>query len=290
MDDFHRSVMCEEIVIALSPRPQGAYVDATLGGGGHAEALLEAGAGLLTALDMDGEALAHAGQKLACFAERLLLHHNNFRDLKEVLKEDGIETIEGVVFDLGLSWHQVRSSQRGFSYQGEGVLDMRFDTSSDGPKALDIIRSEPGEKLERILREYGEERRSRSIAKAIVEHRRDIKTTGDLVELLRKLVGTKELRKTSMRVFQALRIAVNDELENLRTGLQTAMESLASGGRVAVLTYHSLEDRIVKNIFRDAEKQGGYRRVNTKPILPSEEEVRANPAARSAKLRILEKL
>lgn len=290
MDDFHRSVMCEEIVIALSPRPQGTYVDATLGGGGHAEALLKAGAGKLTALDMDGEALAHAGQKLACFAERLLLHNNNFRDLREVLEKDGVDGIDGAVFDLGLSWHQVRSEERGFSYQGEGVLDMRFDPSSDTPKALDLIRSEPSERLERILKEYGEERRSRTIAKAIVERRREIRTTRDLVKLLDSLVGAKELRKTAMRVFQALRIAVNDELENLKTGLQAAMEYLVPGGRVAVLAYHSLEDRIVKNIFRDAELEGGYRRVNPKPILPSQEEVRANPAARSAKLRILEKL
>lgn len=244
----------------------------------------------MTALDMDGEALAHAGQKLACFAERLLLHNNNFRDLREVLEKDGVDGIDGAVFDLGLSWHQVRSEERGFSYQGEGVLDMRFDPSSDTPKALDLIRSEPSERLERILKEYGEERRSRTIAKAIVERRREIRTTRDLVKLLDSLVGAKELRKTAMRVFQALRIAVNDELENLKTGLQAAMEYLVPGGRVAVLAYHSLEDRIVKNIFRDAELEGGYRRVNPKPILPSQEEVRANPAARSAKLRILEKL
>ncbi|MCK4333665.1 16S rRNA (cytosine(1402)-N(4))-methyltransferase RsmH, partial [candidate division WOR-3 bacterium] len=242
MDEFHRSVMCEEIVKALSPRPQGVYVDATLGGGGHTAALLEAGAGNVIALDMDGEALAYAGLRMTRFAERLSLHHSNFRYLDEVLDEEEIDKVQGVVFDLGLSWHQVRGQNRGFSYQGEGVLDMRFDAESDSRTALEIIRSEPKVSIERILRDYGEEPQSRRIAQAIVEHRRDLKTTADLADLLRQVVGTRGFRKTAMRVFQALRIAVNDELESLRIGLEAAIARLASGGRVAVLAYHSLED------------------------------------------------
>jgi len=283
-------VMCEEIVKALSPRPQGVYVDATLGGGGHTAALLEAGAGKVIALDMDGEALAYAGQNLTRFAERLSLHHSNFRYLDEVLEEEGIDKVQGVVFDLGLSWHQVRREERGFSYQGDGALDMRFDAESDSRTALEIIRSEPKVSIERILRDYGEEPQSRRIAQAIVEHRRDLKTTADLADLLGQVVGTRGFRKTAMRVFQALRIAVNDELESLRIGLEAAIARLASGGRVAVLAYHSLEDRIVKNRYRQAEQSKEYRRVNRKPIFASGKEVKKNPAARSARLRVLEKL
>ncbi|TET22498.1 MAG: 16S rRNA (cytosine(1402)-N(4))-methyltransferase RsmH [Candidatus Stahlbacteria bacterium] len=290
MDEFHRSVMCEEIVKALLPSPQGVYVDATLGGGGHTAALLEAGAEKVIALDMDGEALAYAGLRMARFAERLSLHHSNFRYLDEVLDQKGIESVQGVIFDLGLSWHQVRSQQRGFSYQGDGALDMRFDAESDSPTALEIIRGEPKEKIERILREYGEEPKARRIAQAIVEHRREVRTTRDLADLLRQVVGTSGFRKTAMRVFQALRIAVNDELENLRLGLDAALSRLASGGRVAALAYHSLEDRIVKDKYRRAEQNQEYRRVNRKPIFASEKEVKVNPAARSARLRVLEKL
>jgi len=282
--------MCEEIVKALSPRPQGVYVDATLGGGGHTAALLEAGAGNVIALDMDGEALAYAGLRMTRFAERLSLHHSNFRYLDEVLDEEEIDKVQGVVFDLGLSWHQVRGQNRGFSYQGEGVLDMRFDAESDSRTALEIIRSEPKVSIERILRDYGEEPQSRRIAQAIVEHRRDLKTTADLADLLRQVVGTRGFRKTAMRVFQALRIAVNDELESLRIGLEAAIARLASGGRVAVLAYHSLEDRIVKDRYRRAEQSQEYRRVNRKPIFASGKEVKKNPAARSARLRVLEKL
>jgi len=282
--------MCEEIVKALLPSPQGVYVDATLGGGGHTAALLEAGAEKVIALDMDGEALAYAGLRMARFAERLSLHHSNFRYLDEVLDQKGIESVQGVIFDLGLSWHQVRSQQRGFSYQGDGALDMRFDAESDSPTALEIIRGEPKEKIERILREYGEEPKVRRIAQAIVEHRREVRTTRDLADLLREVVGTSGFRKTAMRVFQALRIAVNDELENLRLGLDAALSRLASGGRVAALAYHSLEDRIVKDKYRRAEQSQEYRRVNRKPIFASEKEVKVNPAARSARLRVLEKL
>ena len=282
--------MCEETVKALSPTPHGVYVDATVGGGGHSAALLRAGAGKVIALDMDGEALAYAGHNLARFAERLSLHHSNFRNLDKVLDEEGAESIQGAVFDLGLSWHQVRSEERGFSYQGRGTLDMRFDADSDARTALEIIRSEPKKTIERILRVYGEEPQSHQIAKAIVERRRKLRTTRDLAELLQSLVDPRRFRKTAMRVFQALRIAVNDELENLKLGLETAMNRLASDGRVAVIAYHSLEDRIVKDIYRQAEQAGEYRRVNRKPIFASVQEVKANPAARSARLRVLEKI
>lgn len=289
-DAFHRSVMCGEIVAALVPGGEGVFVDATLGGGGHTEALLVAGAARMIVLDMDGEALAYAGRNLAWFAERLSLHYKNFRYLAEVLREEGIREIRGAVFDLGLSWHQVRTQDRGFSYRGDGPLDMRFDAQSAGRTALEIIRSEPKAGIERILKEYGEEPRARRIAEAIVADRRDLRTTGDLVRLLKRLVGPGDFRKTAMRVFQALRIAVNDELENLKIGLDAACTHLAPQGRVAVLSYHSLEDRIVKHIYREKETSGAYRRVTRKPVYASEEEVKRNPAARSAKLRVLEKV
>lgn len=290
MDDFHRPVMCEEIVHALLPTKEGVYLDATLGGGGHTAALLEAGAGKVIALDMDGEALAYAGRRLACFAERLSLHHANFADLGKVLKEEGTSEVEGIVFDLGLSWHQVRSQDRGFSYQGSGKLDMRFDLQAVSPTALDILRSEPRQRLERILTEYGEEPRAEKIARRIAANRKRLETTADLAALIRDTVGRGRFRKTAMRVFQALRIAVNRELANLEEGLHAACRSLAEGGRVTVIAYHSLEDRIVKNIYRNAEKEDEYRRVNKKPVYPSPEEINKNPAARSARLRILERL
>ncbi len=298
MDEFHKTVLREEIVQALAPGPKGVYVDATLGGGGHAEALLAKGAGKLIALDMDGEALAHAGQRLACFVERLSLHNKNFRYLDEVLGAEGIKGVDGVVFDLGLSWHQVRSKKRGFSYRVEegeedeegGSLDMRFDAEGGGPTALDIIRKEKREVLERIFREYGEEPFAKRIAQAVSEKRHSIRCASDLVELLKTIVGERRLRKTSMRVFQALRIAVNDELENLEKGLRTAIAHLAPGGRVAVIDYHSLEARIVKRVYKDAIAQGSYRKVGSKPVVASEEEQRRNPASRSARLRILERI
>lgn len=290
MGEFHRSVMCDEIIAALAPCEDKTYVDATLGGGGHTRALLEAGAARVISLDMDGEAIAYVGQNLACFVDRLSLHHSNFHNLADVLDGEQLSEVDGVVFDLGISWHQIRSQERGFSYQGEGGLDMRFDPQGLQPTALDIIRGETAQQIEKILEEYGEEPRARQIARAISENRKSISTTSDLMNLLEKLVGPKGLRKTAMRVFQALRIAVNDELANLETGLDAAVNHLAPGGRVAVLSYHSLEDRMVKNLFRQAEDQGTHKRVNKKVITAGYQEVRTNPAARSAKLRILEKL
>jgi len=289
-NEFHRSVMCGEIVDFLNPSRGGVYVDATAGGGGHSKGLLEHGATRVVALDMDGEALAYIGHNLACFAERLSLHFFNFRNLDEVLSEEGIEGIEGVVFDLGLSWHQVRSSERGFSYQGDGLLDMRFDSESNARTALEIIRSEPVSAITKILKEYGEERRAHVIAREIVANRGRIKTTADLAELLKRTVGPKNFRKTAMRVFQALRIAVNDELENLEKGIDAACDHLNLKGRIAVLSYHSLEDRIVKRAFAEKESSGSFSRVTRKPVYASEEEVRDNPAARSAKLRVLERV
>jgi 16S rRNA (cytosine1402-N4)-methyltransferase len=296
VDEFHKTVLREEIVQALAPGPKGVYVDATLGGGGHAEALLAKGAGKLIALDMDGEALAHAGQRLACFVERLSLHNKNFRYLDEVLSAEGVEKVDGVVFDLGLSWHQVRSKERGFSYRVEegeeesSSLDMRFDAKGGGPTALDIIRKEKREVLERIFKEYGEEPFAKRIAQAVSEKRHSIRCASDLVGLLKTIVGERRLRKTSMRVFQALRIAVNDELGNLEEGLRAAIAHLAPGGKAAVIDYHSLEARIVKRIYREALAQGSYRKVGSKPVVASEEEQRSNPASRSARLRILERI
>ncbi|MBD3286366.1 16S rRNA (cytosine(1402)-N(4))-methyltransferase RsmH [candidate division WOR-3 bacterium] len=286
---FHRSVMCGEVVEFLDPSKGGVYVDATAGGGGHTKGLLDAGATRVIALDMDGEALAYIGHNLACFAERLSLHFNNFRDLDEVLSDQGVKEVDGAVFDLGLSWHQVRSPDRGFSYQGEGPLDMRFDSESNARTALEIIRSEPAPKIARILSEYGEERRAHPIAREIAANRSKIKTTADLAELLRRIAGPKGFRKTAMRVFQALRIAVNDELDNLKQGLEAACAHLKPKGRLAVLSYHSLEDRIVKRKFAAKEESGSFSRVTRKPLRATGDEIKRNPAARSAKLRVLER-
>lgn len=267
---------------------RGTYVDATLGWGGHAEEILgrTAPEGRVMGIDQDREALTKAAERLASFGQRLVLAPGNFRELKRLLAGCGIGKVQGVLFDLGLSSMQLDDPARGFSYRQEGPLDMRMDRE-ERTTAEEIVRTASEGTLTRILFEYGEERWARRIAKRIVweRQRRAIRTTKDLADCVLTSISPKMAHKSLGRVFQALRIAVNQELEALREGLLQALELLVPGGRIVVISYHSLEDRIVKEMFRG---NPNLRDLTKKPIQAGALELERNPRAKSAKLRAAE--
>jgi 16S rRNA (cytosine1402-N4)-methyltransferase len=267
-------------------------IDGTVGMGGHAEALLErSGPDVrLLGLDADPEALRHAGARLARFGARAHLAHASFADLGAVAAEHGIDQARAVLLDLGVSSWQLESSGRGFSFQADEPLDMRLDPTRGEPAAA-LLNRLPEAELSRILHEYGEERFARRIARAIV-HRRPLATTGDLVAAVRAAVPRAAWPRrlhVATRTFQAVRMAVNDEPGALRRALEAGPALLASGGRLGVISFHSGEDRIVKQTFRSLES-AGYAALEPSPLEPGDDEVRANPRARSAKLRVLERL
>ncbi len=292
----HIPVLLREALAWLAPRPGGRYVDGTLGGGGHAEAVLEASApsGRLLGLDADPAAVARVRERLARFGERVELVQSNFREVAEVAARHGFVPADGVLFDLGLSSFQLGESARGFSFQGDQPLDMRLDPSLP-ETAADLLNRRSESELADIFYRYGEERRSRRLARAVVARRArsPFRTTADLVETVIRALGPKRGRiHPATKVFQALRIAVNDELEALREGLRGAASILAPGGRLVVISFHSLEDRIVKQFFRGeaAASSVPLRPLTPKPVVPGPEEVAANPRARSAKLRAAERI
>jgi 16S rRNA (cytosine1402-N4)-methyltransferase len=311
LDFVHETVLLEETVDAVRPHSGGKYIDCTLGGAGHSRLLLEksAPAGKLLAFDQDPKALANARMILAPFGDRVELVHSNFRRVQQVVERTGFHPVDGVIFDLGVSSPQFDEAERGFSYRFDAPLDMRMDTSSDGMTAADLVNEADEEELARIFFEYGEEKFSRRIAKAIVKTRSHhrIESTQELAELIKEAIPAAARRTgphPARRTFQALRIAVNDELGALKEALEGAFSILKPGGRLAVITFHSLEDRIVKHMFMDwakgcicppefpvcqchREPEGIL--VTRKPILPTDAEVEANPRARSAKLRVIEK-
>ncbi|BAJ64357.1 16S rRNA (cytosine(1402)-N(4))-methyltransferase RsmH [Anaerolinea thermophila] len=302
----HRPVLYQEIILALRPHSPGRYVDATVGAGGHAAGILEASSpkGELLGLDPDPQALALASQRLSIFGERVHLVQASYVTLKEQLAVLGWQEVDGIVFDLGVSSMQLDTPERGFSFSAEGKLDMRFDPCQD-TTAEDLVNHLPEEELARILWEYGEERYARRIARAIVQAR-PLHTTRELAELVARIVGGKRERiHPATRTFQALRIAVNRELEAIETVLPQAVECLKAGGRLAVISFHSLEDRLVKHFFRRESRdclcppeqpvctcghKASLREVTRHPIEASDEEVRENPRARSARLRVAEKI
>lgn len=309
MDDQHIPVLYAETIESLSPRDGAAYVDCTVGGGGHATGLLRAAgpSARLLGLDADPDDLEVARTRLAEFGDRVRLENANFSRLGEVAKEAGFVPADGVLFDLGLSSIQLDRSSRGFSFQRDAPLDMRFDPRQ-GITAADIVNGESEAELRRILYEFGNERYAPRIAREIVRRRatRRIETTADLVDLLVKLLGPKrDGIHPATRSFQALRIAVNRELESLREALPQALSALRRGGRLVVISFHSLEDRIVKEFMRyEASscicppglpvcvcgKQATLRLVHRKPLMVGEEELSRNPRARSARLRVAEKI
>ena len=302
---FHQPVMVEEVVRALQVREGGRYVDATVGTGGHAQAILEAAPRVrLLGLDVDPDALALARERLAPYGDRVVLRRASYTRLPTELARLGWEKVDGIVADLGVSSLQLDRPDRGFSFREAGPLDMRFDPEAP-VTAAQLVNTLTEEALAEIFWKYGEERHARRIARAIVRAR-PLHTTRELADLVARVVPFQRPGfHPATRVFQALRIAVNRELENLERFLPLAIEALKPGGRLAVIAFHSLEDRIVKHVFKEEARgcvcppsvpvcQCGrtprVRIVKPFPMRPSEEEVRRNPRARSARLRVVERL
>ncbi|MBA3442708.1 MAG: 16S rRNA (cytosine(1402)-N(4))-methyltransferase RsmH [Pyrinomonadaceae bacterium] len=313
MDVVHRSVLLQEATELLAPQRGGLFVDATLGLGGHSEALLEASTeARALGIDRDRAAIETASARLTRFGERFRVRHANFRDIKRVLEETGESEASGVLADLGVSSLQFENPERGFSFRHDAPLDMRMDPESSDPTAAELLAELPEEEIARIIWEYGEERGSRRIARWIVERReqnRPIERTGELAELVARAVGYRhqaERTHPATRTFQALRIAVNGELEGLDLFIETAIDLLQPEGRLVVISFHSLEDRIVKRTLRrlaggcecDLRRLPiclcGARRaveiLTKRAVVPTETEVNNNPRARSAKLRACRKL
>lgn len=306
----HISVLKNEAVEALNINPSGTYVDCTLGGGGHSGAILEKlSSGHLFAFDQDPDARQEASERLAPFKDRLTIVPTNFRYLKDELEKRGITQVDGILYDLGVSSPQFDRADRGFSYRFNGPLDMRMNPEAT-LSARDIVNEWPFEELVRTFYKYGEEKFSKSIARKIENARavKSIETTDELVEIIKDAIPAPARRKgghPAKRIFQALRIAVNDELKVFEESLEQAIEVTGVGGRIAVITFHSLEDRICKHTFNKyskgpelppgmpaipAEYEPILKLVNRKPILPSENEMGENHRAHSAKLRVAEKL
>ncbi len=305
--DFHHlSVLAAEVLELLQPTPGGLYLDGTIGGGGHARLILEASGpdGRLVGLDRDPAALRRAAEVLAPYGDRVILEHANFAEAGDVLERLGLGPVDGILFDLGVSSHQLDEATRGFSFRSDAPLDMRMDTTT-GTTAAEILATVDSEELARIFRDYGEERWAGRIARKIVKVRatRPIERTLELADLVRDTVpgGHVPARiHPATRIFQALRIAVNGELEHVAEGVSRAIGLLKPGGRLAVISFHSLEDRIVKHLFLDEAKDcicpprlpvcncGHIPRVETltrKGVRSGPEEIETNPRARSAVLR-----
>lgn len=296
MEIVHQPVMVEEVIVGLNCQSGKIYVDGTVGQGGHAMAILEASApaGQVVGLDQDREALEVTSQRLLSYRNRVRLSHRCYSDLGEVLRQFAITSVAGILLDLGMSSSQLERSGRGFSFQGDEPLDMRMNPDEQTLTAADILNSYSEADLNKIFWEWGEERWARRIARQIVEARRQtpFTSTASLVRLISRAVpGSKSGRRINpaTRVFQALRIAVNRELEKLADFLPAALGWLEPKGRLVIISYHSLEDRLVKQNFVAMEKTGQIQRLTKKPLVPNEAEVKSNPRARSAKLRVAEK-
>jgi 16S rRNA (cytosine1402-N4)-methyltransferase len=287
-------VMPREVVALLQPERGGLFVDCTVGLGGHSRALLERGASRVLGLDRDADALAIARESLADWGDRVELVHADYRDLPRVLDARGIDGVNGALADLGVSSLQLDAADRGFSFRRDEPLDMRMDRTQ-GPTAAELLRDVDERTLADVIFQYGEERFSRRIARAIVQARNEtpVETTAQLAGIVRRAVPRTGYQRIdpATRTFQALRIWVNRELEGLDTFLMAAVERLLAGARLAVISFHSLEDRIVKHLFRALERgEAALRIVTKRPLVPSDAEVDANPRARSAKLRAIERL
>lgn len=306
----HTTVLLREAVDFLAPRAGGVYLDGTVGGGGHAEEILKRSApdGVLIGLDQDAHAVARSRERLAVHGKRVVIVQANFRDVAQVLSDLGIGALDGVLLDLGLSWFHLRNPERGFSFQAEGPLDMRMNAGSP-TTAADLVNTLSRQELARIIREYGEEKKANAIAKAIerARGRGPITSTVQLAQIVSSVFPPYPPRRIhpATLTFQALRIAVNDEMDALREGLSAAVIVLRPGGRIAIISFHSLEDRIVKQSYVEhakgcicpprlpvcrCGKKPDLKILTRRPVMASEMEVAGNPASRSAKLRAAEKL
>ncbi len=304
-DFYHEPVMVKEVIDSLLVSRTGVYVDGTVGGAGHSYAILKNTDAFLVGIDCDDEALAFAERKLSEFGSRKVLIKANFADLDNILKSLNIEKVDGVLLDLGVSSRQLDETQRGFSFSQQAPLDMRMDRHLK-LSAYDIVNSFAQNELEKIIRFFGEERMAARIARAISQRRQEspIESTTQLAAIVASCMPAKlkwQKIHPATRTFQAIRIAVNNELDNIKPAIDAAVEALKPGGRLCVISFHSLEDRIVKNEIRLLEgvcvcprdvpvcvcqKEAKLKNLTRKPIIPAEEEIEANPRARSAKLRV----
>ncbi len=295
MSNYHTSVLLEEIINFLKVKKDEKYIDATLGGGGHTKVLLEKGA-LVLGIDLDEDAISYVRENQGN-NKNLTLAKGNFKDIDEIARLNKFNKISGILFDLGVSSHQIDKPERGFSFLKEGPLDMRMDKSSALSAETLVNLLEKGE-LNDIFNKFGQERRAWIISNGIVRARRikAIKTTGELTKIIQEAYGIRRDDITDFtknvinkRVFQALRIAVNSEIENIQEALPKAYEILESGGRITVISFHSLEDGMVKKTFKDFERKDMGKILTEKPIEATDEEIAINPRAKSAKLRVFEK-
>lgn len=306
----HVSVLWEETVDGLNIKPDGIYIDGTLGGGGHSELVLKRlTTGKLIGIDQDTDALAAASERLKEYGDRFIPVHSNFEDVLDVLKDLGIDKVDGMMMDLGVSSYQLDEAERGFSYMQDGELDMRMDRSRPF-SAKDVVNTYTLEELHKIIKEYGEERWSKRIAQFIVEARQDheITRTTELVDIIKAAVpkgARKDGPHPAKRTFQAIRIEVNNELGIISETIKSISTALNPGGRISIITFHSLEDRIVKNTYKELAKgcicppelpvcmcnnKPVVKIITRKPRVPSDKEIEENPRARSAKLRVAEKI
>lgn len=309
MEFEHRSVLLQETIQSLHVKPDGVYVDGTLGGGGHAYEVcrqLHEG-GKFFGIDQDAAAIEAAGRRLEPFKDRVTIIRSNYRHMRQLMKEHGIECVSGIVLDLGVSSYQLDTADRGFTYREDAVLDMRMDQRQT-MTAKDIVNTYSEKELFYMIRDYGEDKFAKNIAKHIVKARemREITTTGELTEIIKNAIPAKVRAQgghPAKRTFQAIRIELNQELEVLKNSLEDMVDLLEPGGRICIITFHSLEDRIVKQQFKKFEnpctcprefpvcvcgKKPKGHVVTRKPILPSEEEIKENKRSKSAKLRVFE--
>ena len=299
---IHKPVLTKEVLEYLNPKPNENFIDGTVGQGGHTLLLLEkiAPNGKVLGIDLDAGQIQNSRSALTAYTDRTILVHDSYSNIKEIVQKNNFKPVNGILLDLGYSSWQLEQSAKGFSFLKDEALDMRYQSEITNDKlqipnnltAAKIINEYPENEIERILEEYGEENFAKQIAKAIVRQReiRKIESTFQLKEIIEKTVRTGGNIHSATRSFQALRIAVNDELGNLQKALPNALSVLSSGGRLVVISFHSLEDRIVKNFFKEQEQQGIANIVTKKPVMAQLGEVSQNPRARSAKLRAIIKI
>ena len=288
--NVHIPVMSTQVLEYLNLQPGGLYIDGTIGAGGHAAQILSklSNKGKLIGIDRDAEALEICYERFSAFADQISLHHSSYHNLSKIMGINGPSRANGILLDLGISSLQINSEDRGFSFQSNALVDMRFDQTK-GQTAKDLIRKSSEKELADIIYQFGEERKSRRISNSIKKIK-NLSTTMDLKEAIRKSTPPHHRNKTHARVFQAIRIAVNDEIDKLKSFLKIFLDYLEIGGRLVVISYHSIEDRIVKHSFRQLNNESKVELLTRKPLTPSTGEIKLNKRSRSAKMRALERV
>ena len=288
--NVHIPVMSAQVLEYLNLKPGGLYIDGTIGAGGHAAQILSklSNKGKLIGIDRDAEALEICYERFSAFADQISLHHSSYHNLSRIMGINGPARANGILLDLGISSLQINSEDRGFSFQSNALADMRFDQTK-GQTAKDLIRKSSEKELADIIYQFGEERKSRRISNSIKKIK-NLSTTMDLKEAIRKSTPPHHRNKTHARVFQAIRIAVNDEIDKLKSFLKIFLDYLEIGGRLVVISYHSIEDRIVKHSFRQLNNESKVELLTRKPLTPSTGEIKLNKRSRSAKMRALERV